>query len=61
LFVEIKIAIVSRKIIAILVIKIRNFVVLTTLDNLKSREDNFNIKFCDCNSEEEVSLKEFEF
>ncbi len=59
LFVKIKIIIVFRKIFAILVIKVRNFVVLTTLDNLKSNKDNFNIKFCDYNNKEKASLKEF--
>ncbi len=61
LFVKIKIAIVSKKILAILVIKIRNFVILTTLNNLKSNKDNFNIKSCNCNNKEETSLKKFKF
>ncbi len=61
LFVKIKIVIVFKKIFAILVIKVRNFIVLITLNNLRSNEDNFNVKFCDCNNEEETSLKEFEF
>jgi len=54
LFVKIKIAIVSRKILAILVIKVRNFVVLTTLNNLKSKEDNLNIRFCNYNNKKKL-------
>jgi len=61
LFIKIKIAIVSKKIFAILVIKVRNFVVLTILDNLKSNKNNFNIKSCDYNNKEKASLKEFKF
>jgi len=58
LFVKIKIAIVSRKIFAILIIKVRNFVVLTTLNNLRFKEDNLNIKSCNYNNKEKASLKE---
>ncbi len=61
LFVEIKIAIVFKKIFAILVIKVRNFVVLTTLDNLRFNENNLNIKFRNRNNKKETSLKEFKF
>ncbi len=61
LFVKIKIAIVSKKILAILIIKVRNFVVLTTLNNLKSNKDNLNIKSCNCNNKEKTSLKKFKF
>jgi len=46
---------------AILIIKVRNFVVLTTLNNLRFNENNFNIKFCDFNNKEKASLKEFKF
>ncbi len=61
LFVKIKIAIVFRKIFAISIIKVCNFVVLTTLNNLKSNKDNFNIKFRNYNNEKKASLKEFKF
>ncbi len=61
LFVEIKIAIVFKKIFAIFEIKVRNFVVLTILDNLKSNKDNLNIKSCNYNNKEETFLKEFKF
>jgi len=61
LFVKIKIAIVSRKIFAILVIKIRNFVILTTLNNLRFNKSNLNIKSCNRNNKEKASLKEFKF
>jgi len=61
LFVKIKIAIVFKKILAILIIKIRNFVILTTLNNLRFNKDNFNIKFCNCNNKEKASLKESKF
>jgi len=61
LFVKIKIAIVFRKIFAISIIKICNFVVLTTLNNLRSKEDNLNIKFRNCNNKEEASLKDSKF
>ncbi len=45
LFVEIKIAIIFKKIFAMLIIKVRNFVILTTLNNLKFNKDNLNIEF----------------
>jgi len=61
LFVKIKIVIVFEKIFAILVIKVRNFVVLTILSNLRFNKDNFNIKSRNCNNKEEASLKEFRF
>ncbi len=61
LFIEIKIAIVFKKILAILIIKVRNFVILTTLDNLKSEKDSFNIKFRNRNNEEKVFLKKSRF
>ncbi len=61
LFVEIKIAIVFKKIFAILIIKVRNFVILTILDNLRFNKDNFNIKFCNYNNKEKAFLKEFKF
>jgi len=61
LFVEIKITIVFEKIFAILIIKVCNFVVLTTLSNLKSNKDNLNIKFRNCSNKEKASLKEFKF
>jgi len=35
--------------------------VLTTLNNLRFKEDNFNIKSCDCNNKKETTLKEFKF
>ncbi len=58
---EIKIAIVFKKIFAILEIKVYNFVVLTILDNLKSNKDNLNIKSYNYNNKEETFLKEFKF
>jgi len=61
LFIKIKIAIVFKKILAILIIKIRNFVILTTLSNLRSNKNNFNIKFCNYNNKEEAFSKEFKF
>jgi len=61
LFIEIKIAIVSRKIFAILIIKARNFVVLTTLSNLRFNKDNLNVKFYDCDNKEKAFLKESRF
>ncbi len=61
LFVKIKIAIVFKKIFAILIIKIRNFVVLTTLNNLRSNKNNLNIKFRNRNNKKEAFLKEFKF
>jgi len=61
LFIEIKIVIVFEKKIAILVIKVCDFVILTTLNNLKSNKNNFNIKFCNYNNKEEFFLKEFKF
>ncbi len=57
LFVKIKIAIIFKKILAILVIKVRNFVMLATLNNLKFNKDNFNVKFCNRNNKEKASLK----
>ncbi len=44
LFVQIKIAIIFEKKIVILIIEVRNFVVLTTLNNLKSNKNNLNIE-----------------
>jgi len=61
LFVKIKIAIISKKILAILVIKVYNFVVLTTLDNLRFRENNLNIKSCNYNNRKEASLEKSKF
>jgi len=61
LFIKIKITIIFKKIFAILVIKVCNFVVLTTLNNLRSNKDNLNIKFRNCNNKEKASLKEFKF
>ena len=61
LFVEIKIAIVFKKIFAILIIKIYNFVVLTTSNNLRFNKDNLNIKSCNCNNKEKISLKNLNF
>ncbi len=59
LFINIKIIIVSKKILAILITKIYNFVLLTTSNSLKSNKNNLNIKSCNCNNKEEVSLKRF--
>ncbi len=61
LFVKIKITIVFRKIFAILIIKVRSFVVLTILSNLKSNESNLNIKSRNYNSKKKASLKESRF
>jgi len=61
LFVKIKIVIVFKKKNAILIIKVRNFVVLTTLNNVRFNKDNLNVKSCDCNNKKEVFLKEFRF
>jgi len=61
LFVKIKIAIVFKKIFAILIIKVRNFVVLTILNNLRFNKDNLNIEFRNYNNKEEAFLEEFEF
>ncbi len=61
LFVEIKIAIIFEKKIVILIIEVRNFVVLTTLNNLKSNKNNLNIESRNCNSKEKISLKESKF
>ncbi len=61
LFVKIKIAIVFEKIFAISIIKVRNFVVLTTLNNLKFNKDNLNVKFRNYSNKEEVFLKKFKF
>ncbi len=56
LFVKIKITIVSKKILAILVINIYNLVVLITLNSLRFNKNNLNIKSRDCNNKEEISL-----
>jgi len=61
LFVEIKIAIVFKKIFAILIIKVGNFVVLTTLNNLRFNKNNLNIESYNYNNKEKVFLKEFKF
>ncbi len=61
LFARIKITIVFEKIFAILIIKVRNFVILTILDNLKSNKDNFNIEFRNCSNKEKASLKKSKF
>jgi len=61
LFVKIKITIIFKKIFAILIIKIRNFVILITLNNLKFNENNLNIRSCNCNNKEKTSLKELSF
>jgi len=61
LFIKIKVAIVFRKIFAILIIKVRNFVVLIILNNLKFNKDNLNIKSRDYNNKKETFLKEFKF
>jgi len=50
LFVEIKVAIVSRKIFAILIINIRNLIILITSNSLKSNKNNLNIESCNCNN-----------
>jgi len=59
LFIKIKIAIVSKKIFAFLIIKARNLVVLIALNNLKFKENNLNIKFRNRNSKEDFFLKNF--
>ncbi len=61
LFVEIKVAIVSRKIFAILIINIRNLIILITSNSLKSNKNNLNIESCNCNNKEKISLKNFKF
>jgi len=61
LFVKIKITIVFEKIFAILIIKVRNFIVLTTLNNLRFNKDNLNVKSCDYNNKKEASLKKSRF
>ncbi len=61
LFIKIKIAIISKKIFAILIIKIYNFIILTTLDNLRFNKDNLNIKFCNYNNNNKVFLKNSKF
>ncbi len=61
LFVKIKIAIVFKKIFRILIIKICNFVILITLNNLRFNKDNFNIKSRNRNNEEKTFLKKFRF
>ena len=61
LFVKIKITIISKKIFVILIIKVRNFVVLTTLNNLKFNKDNLNIESRNCNNKKKASLKKFRF
>jgi len=59
LFIKINIVIVFKKIFAILIIKVYSLVVLITLDNLKFNKDNLNIKSCNCNNKEKISLKKF--
>ncbi len=54
LFVKIKITIISKKIFVILIIKVRNFVVLTTLNNLKFNKDNLNIESRNCNNKKKL-------
>jgi len=61
LFVKIKITIAFKKIFAILIIKVRSFVVLTTLNNLRFNENNLNIEFCNRNNKEEAFLKKSKF
>ncbi len=61
LFIKIKIVIIFKKILAILIIKTHNFVVLTTSNSLKSNKDNLNIKFRNRNNKEKTSLKKFKF
>ena len=61
LFVKIKITIIFKKIFAILIIKIRNFVILITLNNLKFNENNLNIRSCNYNNKGKTSLKELSF
>ncbi len=61
LFVKIKIAIVFKKIFRILIIKICNFVILITLNNLRFNKDNFNIKSRNRNNEEKTFLKKIRF
>jgi len=61
LFVKIKIIIVFKKKFAILIIKIRNFVVLITLNNLRFNKNNLNIKSRNCSNKKKVFLKEFKF
>jgi len=59
LFVKIKIAIIFKKIFAILIIKIRNLIILTILNNLRFNKNNFNIESRNYNNKEEASLEEF--
>ncbi len=54
LFVKIKITIVFEKNSAILIIEVRNFVVLTTLNNLKFNKNNLNIKSYNCNNKKKL-------
>jgi len=61
LFIEIKIAIVFRKILAILIIEVRNFVISTTLSNLKFKKSYFNVESRNRNNKEKASLKKFKF
>jgi len=61
LFVKIKIAIIFKKIFAILIIKIRNLIILTILNNLRFNKNNFNIESRNYNNKEEASLEEFRF
>ena len=61
LFIEIKIIIVFKKIFAISIIKIRDFVVLIILNNLRFNKDNLNNKFRNYNNKKEASSKEFKF
>jgi len=60
-FIRINVAIVFKKIFAIFIIKIRDFVVLITLDYLKFNENNLNIKFRNRDNEKKVSLKYSKF
>jgi len=61
LFVKIKITIIFEKKFAILIIKIYNFVILITLNNLRFKKDNLNIEFYNYNNKEKASLKKFRF
>ncbi len=61
LFVKIKIAIVFKRIFRILIIKICNFVISITLNNLRFNKDNFNIKSRNRNNEEKTFLKKIRF
>ncbi len=59
LFVKIKIVIVFKFFFAILIIKVYNFVILITLNNLKFNKDNLNIESCNYNNKEKTFLKKF--